>query len=160
MARDVKVFSLAQALVAVTLVVALACEGSACRNRSRSQEGNAMDNPSNSLKNLSRELDLALPATARLVGIERQQGADDLVRAKISMTPAEWAEFATKSPVRPERMRPARPNILGPDEGFWDPNSARELRLGQVERPGSRYLNIGYNSNAGEIAVYIFEHGT
>lgn len=120
-----------------------------------------MNSPSDALQKLSRDLDLPLPTTAHLVGIEREEGADDMVRAKLLMTPAEWAAFAPKSPVKPEQMRAARPNILGPDEGFWDPNRARGLRLGQVERPGSRYLNIGYDdSKAGEVAVYIFEHGT
>jgi hypothetical protein len=113
------------------------------------------------LKDLGRELKLTFPPTVHLSGVVRDNGMDDLVRVKILMTKAEWDIFLSQSPIRLEEMQLARPDILGKDEGFWDPNQAKHLRIGEVQRPGARYLSIAFDdSDPSKVPVYIMEHGT
>lgn len=113
------------------------------------------------LEDLGRELGLAFPPSSRLLGAERDEGMDDLVRVKIVMPRAEWAMFVKTSPVQPEVMDPGTRGFLGPDHGWWDPNRAPGIRTGQAQLPGARYLNIGVDDDGGPVVtVYIVNHGT
>ena len=114
----------------------------------------------NDLASVSQEVGLAFPNGARLVGVDREDG-DGLVEFKVAMTEAEWAQFASTSPVPVDSMAPSSGKQIGPDHGWWDPGKAPGLRAGQTERPGARYLHIAFaRLGDGTVAVYVRDHGT
>ncbi|MFC1642582.1 hypothetical protein ACFL5O_07835 [Myxococcota bacterium] len=84
-----------------------------------------------------------------------------MVCVKVPMTKTEWEVFISQSPIKPEQMRPVRPSLWGPDESFWDPNKAANLRIGETPRPGARFLGTAFDdTNPNAVVVYIIDHGT
>lgn len=114
-----------------------------------------------SLESAGREVGVKFPPAARLVGVHRERGLDDLVAVKVEMAASEWPAFLAGTPVDPKSFRAGERGLLGPDEGFWDPHKARNLRTAEVSLPDARALNIGFDdSRPGIVVVYVVNHGT
>lgn len=110
---------------------------------------------------LGHELNVPLPPSTRVVGVERENGMDDLVSAKLEMAESEWPVFLASTPIQPDAFRPGPRGMLGEDHGFWDPHQAAGLKTAQAPLPGARWLNIGVSSAVnGTVVVYIVNHGT
>jgi hypothetical protein len=117
--------------------------------------------PPDSLSTIGRELGLTFPVGTRLVGVARERGIDDLVELKVEMKAADVESFVAHSAVRFTDFRPGERGLLGPDQGWWDPNHALRLRSAQASLPKGRFLNIGVADGPGDKAmVYIVNHGT
>jgi hypothetical protein len=113
------------------------------------------------LESVGRQLGVAFPAAAKLIGVHREQGIDDLVAAKVEMPATEWPGFLAKIPMERDLFSPGERGLLGPDDGFWDPHQAKGLRTAQALLPGRRTLNIGYHHGRGTVVVvYVVNHGT
>jgi hypothetical protein len=110
---------------------------------------------------LAKQLGLDIPASARVLGVERQSEGDALLRAKLQMTSKDWSTLLKSSSVDPEAMSPGTGGLLGPDHGWWDPHAAKNLRTGQALIAPGTYLNLGFDdSNADPVTVFIVKHGT
>lgn len=113
------------------------------------------------LESVGRQMGLAFPASAKLIGVHRERGADDLMAAKVEMPAAEWPSFLAKTPIDPTLFRPGERGLLGPDHDFWDPHKAKNLRTAEAPLPNARVLNLGYDdSRTSVFAVYVVNHGT
>jgi hypothetical protein len=146
-------------IVLIANIFLLASTLSACRDKGRI-EMNA-DGSAESLDSLGKELDLTFPVSARLLGVERESGMDDMVRLKVEMNAADLAGFLERSPIDPASFRSGPRGFLGQDRGFWDPHRAAQLRTAQAIVAGHRALNIGVDeTRAGVVTLYIVNHGT
>ena len=113
------------------------------------------------LESVSKELSVTFPAGTKLIGVHRERGIDDLVEAKLEIPAADWPGFLASTPIDPSLFEPGGGGGLGPDEGFWDPNKAKNLRTAQVMLPNARGLHIGYDGSRGSVyVVYVVNHGT
>jgi hypothetical protein len=113
------------------------------------------------LKELGARFGLPFPSSARLLGIEREQGMDDLVRFKVELPASDWPALRDALPIPFEYMRAGTRGYFGQDRGFWDPHAAGQLRSGQVIREGARALNIGVDEgHPNKVVLYVVEHGT
>lgn len=105
------------------------------------------------------QLGLRLPAGARVVGASSSTDGDGLVRAKLEMPTAQVSGFVASTQIA--GLEDTEPDVLGPDEGFWDPHHAKRLRYGQTELSGARFLHVGIDETRPETAVvYVMLHGT
>ena len=110
---------------------------------------------------LGRELNVTLPPNTRVIGVERENGMDDLVGAKVEIPDSDWPSFIASTPIKANSFRPGERGLLGEDHGFWDPNQAPGLRTAQATLPGVRALNIGVcTPSNGFVVLYIVNHGT
>jgi hypothetical protein len=113
------------------------------------------------LESVGKEIALAFPAGAKLLGVHRERGADDLVAVKVEMSAADWPSFLARTPIDPTLFRPGERGLLGPNDGFWDPHKAKNLRTAEAPLPNGRVLNIGYDdSRGGYFVVFVVNHGT
>jgi len=112
------------------------------------------------LDDLGQEVGLKFPPSARLIGFNRENGMDDYLQFKVEINAADFPEFQASSPVPEAVMEPGEGGLLGPDQGFWDPNRAKNLRTGQKSLPNARALNIGVAENGAKVYLYIVNHGT
>ena len=119
-----------------------------------------MNEPRNeSLESIGKEVALTFPSSARLIGVHRERGMDDLVAVKVEMDAADWPGFLGRTPVDATLIRPGERGLLGPDEGFWDPHQAKNLHTVEATLPNQRVLNIGYDdSRKGVVVVYVVNH--
>jgi hypothetical protein len=111
---------------------------------------------------LSREVGVTLAPSTRLLGAKRTRGIDDAVFAKVEMTPADWDQLLARAPFRGSDLTTESRGYLEPDDGWWDPSAARDLRAAQVNLAGGRILNVGVDvaSKPGVVVVYLMNHGT
>lgn len=110
---------------------------------------------------LGYELNVPLPPSTRVIGVERENGMDDLVSAKLEMAESEWPGFLASTPIQVDAFRPGARGMLGQDHGFWDPHRAAGLKTAQAPLPGARYLTVGVTAAVnGTVRVYIVNHGT
>jgi len=115
---------------------------------------------SQSLESAGREVAVDFPPSARLIGVHREQGMDELIAVKVEMPAAHWPGFLEGTPMDPKLFEPGEGGLLGPDEGFWDPHQAKSLHTSQAQLPGDRVLNLGYDDSRGDvIVVYVVNHG-
>jgi hypothetical protein len=113
-----------------------------------------------SIASIGKEVAVSFPASARLIGVHRARGADDLIAVKVEMPASAWPAFLASTPIDPTLFRPGERGLLGPDEGFWDPHRAKNLRTAETSLPSSRVLNLGYDDSRGEVVVvYVVNHG-
>jgi hypothetical protein len=113
------------------------------------------------LETLGRDLGLSFPEGTTVVGIERQEGMDDMLRAKLQMSAEAARRFLEHAPVRSDAFRPGVRGLLGADKDWWDPHQAKRLRSGQANLDGARVLNIGVDeARPDAVVVYIVNHGT
>lgn len=121
----------------------------------------AMTHRSYNLVELGRELSVSLPASARVIGVEREEGMDDRIGAKLEIPQSDWPSFIASTPIEADAFDSGPRGMLGQDHGFWDPHQAPGLRTAQASLPGARYLNIGVSAPTnGIVIVYIVNHGT
>jgi len=144
---------------AVVGLFAAACSALGCPGRSR--ERTPPPAADETLVDLGREVGLKFPADARLLGVSRERGIDDLVRFKIEMGAADLPGLMASTPIKPDAFEPGERGLLGPDQGFWDPNRARHLLTGQAVLKNNRALNIGIADGGPQrVILYIVNHGT
>jgi hypothetical protein len=105
------------------------------------------------------QLGLALPSGTRVVGASASSERDGLIQAKLEMPAAQVAGFIANANI--QGLEEAEPDLLGPDEGFWDPHRAGPLRAGEAQLPGARFLLVAVDESRPQTAVvYIMLHGT
>ena len=110
---------------------------------------------------LGSELGVKFPASARLIGVEREDGMDDMTRAKVAIAPADLSAFLASTPLAPSAFAPGSGGFLFGNQDWWDPNSALHLRAAQARLPSARVLNIGIDDGRpGVVFLYIVNHGT
>jgi hypothetical protein len=144
---------------AVVGLFAAACAALGCPGRSR--ERTPPPAADETLVDLGREVGLKFPADARLFGVGRERGIDDLLRFKVEIGAADLPAFMAASPVAQDAFEPGERGFLGPDQGFWDPNRAKHLRTGQAIVKNHRALNIGIADGGPQrVILYIVNHGT
>jgi hypothetical protein len=139
--------------------LAAMCAGLGCPGRSR--ERTPPPAADATLIDLGREVGLKFPNGARLIGVSRERGIDDLVRFKVEIAAADLPTFLATSPVASDAFEPGEGGLLGPDQGFWDPSRAIHLRSGQAVLKNNRALNIGIaDGDPQRTILYIVNHGT
>jgi hypothetical protein len=125
------------------------------------RKSDTAERPANFAPELAREVGLKFPSSARLIGVGRESGIDDMVRFKVELDPHDLAAFIATSPVPPEAFEPGPGGLLGPHQAFWDPSRAVRLRTGQAILKNQRALNIGIDDGRPEVVVlYVVNHGT
>jgi len=145
-------------------VLALSIVQMGCRSSRKDQDDRAVSREakpaSASLDDLGREVGLTFPASARLIGFNRENGMDDYLQFKVEIDAPDLPNFQASSPIPEAAMEPGERGLLGPDQGFWDPSRAKNLRTGQKSLPNARALNIGLAKNGAKASLYIVNHGT
>jgi hypothetical protein len=149
---------LGRVLVATLGVATLLAAGSGCTRRNGGATAPAAQPPS--LADLGRQVGLTFPGGARLLGVSREAGIDDLIRFKVAMNAEDLSQFLAASPLAADAFEPGERGLLGPDQGFWDPSQAAHLRTGQAIVGNHRALNLGIGDAAGRAIVYVVNHGT
>jgi hypothetical protein len=105
------------------------------------------------------QLGLRLPVGTRVVGSSASSERDGQIRAKLEMPVAQVAGFIANANI--QGLEEADPDLLGPDEGFWDPHRAKVLQYGQTALPGARFLHVAIDESRPQTAVvYVMMHGT
>jgi hypothetical protein len=145
--------------LATLLLPLLLAWGTDCRRTQR--EGTTKGPKATALPELAREVGLTFPPKARLIGMARENGIDDILMFKVEIDARDLASFMATSPVPADAFEPGEGGLLGPDHGFWDPSHASRLRTGQTILKNQRALNIGFDDGHGDVvAIYIVNHGT
>ena len=110
---------------------------------------------------LGSELGVKFPASARLIGVERENGMDDMARTKVAIDAADLPAFLASTALAPSAFTPGTGGFLFGDQDWWDPNSALHLRSAQARLPSARVLNIGIDDgHPGVVNLFIVNHGT
>lgn len=79
---------------------------------------------------------------------------------KVELPRRDLASFLATCPVPTDAFAQGSAGLLGPDQGFWDPDHAAHLRTGQVVKNG-RATNVGIDESRSDVAtLYIVNHGT
>jgi hypothetical protein len=91
-----------------------------------------------SLADLGKEVGLTFPASARLIGVSRENGMDDLVRFKVELPRGDLPAFLRSTPIPADEFQAGGGGLLGPDDDYWDPSQVKNLRTGQVQLKGAR----------------------
>lgn len=110
---------------------------------------------------LGRELGLKFPPSSRLLKLERQNGMDDMVRLQVALPTRDLPAFITGSAIRTEQLREGAASCFMPDDEFWDPSRALNMRSFQAALPDARYWCLGIDDGRpGTAYLYIMNHGT
>ena len=108
---------------------------------------------------LASRIGVPLPAGVRIVGATSSDERDGMLRAKLELPPAQVLGFLTAANIR--RLEGAGPDLLGPDDGFWDPHRAGPLRSAEVQLPGARFLLVALDESRSDMSiVYVMAYGT
>jgi hypothetical protein len=141
----------------VAIGLALSCANVNCKSTAKPGPRRTTQE---SLEAVGREVGFSFPATAKLIGVHRERGADDLIAVKVELPATEWQGFLSHVPVDASLFRAGERGLLGPDQGFWDPHKAQNLRTVETALPNGRVLNLGYDDGrASVVAVYVVNHG-
>jgi hypothetical protein len=118
--------------------------------------------PPPSIASLNAELPVHIPASARLLGVHRESGMDDMTEVKLEMSAADLPAFLASSPLADVPLDAwRRHGALGPDHDFWDPDAIAGLRSAQASYPDARSFNLGvYEREPGVVVVYLCDFGT
>jgi hypothetical protein len=117
------------------------------------------EDPMNDIATLSRELMVHIPVGATVLGVDRERGHDDMVRAKFEIDRASFDTFVTSLPMASD-MFSRGPGRLGSDAGYWNPKSTPGIRSAQVILPSGRGLHVGFaDSGDGGVVVFVMNHG-
>lgn len=140
----------------VAIGLALSSANVACKSTSKQAPGQTTQQD---LESISKEVGLLFPATAKLIGVHRERGADDLIAVKVELPATDWPGFLARAPVDASLFRAGERGLLGPDQGFWDPHKAQNLRTVEASLPSGRVLNLGYDDGrASVVSVYVVNH--
>ena len=140
------------AVIAAITPLVLSCDGCAIKRQSQSVD---------TLESVGKEVGVRFPASAKFIGIRRQEGGmDSSFEVKVEIPAADWPGFLASTPIDPKEFGPGGRGLVGGDAGFWDPHQAKNLRTAQADLPDKRVLNIGYDDSRGNlIVVYVVNHG-
>jgi hypothetical protein len=109
---------------------------------------------------LSRELQVSLPNGTRILGVDRESGIDDMVRAKLEVSREDFDELMASIPLMADKFI-AGAGRLGSDGGFWNPRATPGIRYAQRRLPGGRALHVGYaDAGQGRVVLFLINHGT
>ena len=112
------------------------------------------------IASLSHELMVPLPSDARVLGVERQSGLDDMVRAKVEMSRAAFDRILAQLPMARASFSRGK-GRLGADHGFWNPGATPDIRYAQAPLAEGRVLHVGYaDSSHDRVVLFIVNHGT
>jgi hypothetical protein len=111
---------------------------------------------------LNAELPVYIPESARLLGVRRESGMDDLIQVKLEMSAVEFATFVASSPLARQPLESWENNgIWGFDHDFWDPHRVPNLRSAETGYPDARSFRLGIDERKpGVVVVYLVDHGT
>jgi hypothetical protein len=112
------IWSTIVALAVIAAPVSLACKSNAGRRMSEQRQ--------DTLESVGREIAVAFPASATLIGVHRENGIDDLVAVKVEIPAADWPAFSPAP--RSTRVCSARASV-----GC----SVRTTAFGILTRPGT-----------------------
>jgi hypothetical protein len=138
--------------IAALLLVSGGCSFKACSGQT--DDGLAQDLP-----RLSEALGLPLPAQTQVIWAQRQEGMDDMTRAKLRMDKASFSRLAPKLPLAPEQLGEGS-GELGPNHGGWDPEGTPGMRSGEAALPGARFLHYGFAEQDGLVTLFVVNFGT
>ncbi len=101
-------------------------------------------------------------SSARLLGVRRQNGMDDLIQVKLEMSAADLPAFLASSPLAKQPLESwERHGIFGPDHDFWDPHQVPNLRSAATGYPDARSFRLGIDERRpGVVVIYLVDHGT
>jgi len=118
--------------------------------------------PPASIASLNAELPVRIPEGARIVGVHRENGMDDLIELKLEMSAADLPAFLASSPLGQHPLESwGRHGNFGPDHTFWDPGSVPTMRSAETTYAGARGFRIGIDERKpGVVVVYLVDHGT
>ena len=140
----------------VAIGLAIPCENVACKSTAKQAPRQTTQQD---LESIGKEVGLPFPPSAKLIGVHRERGADDLIAVKVELPAKDWPVFLSLAPVDASLFRAGERGLLGPDQGFWDPHKAQNLRTVEASLPNGRVLNLGYDDGrASVVAVYVVKH--
>ncbi len=118
--------------------------------------------PPASIASLNAELPIHIPESARLLGVRRQNGMDDLIQVKLEMSAADLPALLASSPLADQPLEGwERHGIFGSDHDFWDPHQVPNLRSAETGYPDARRFRLGIDERRPEVVVvYLVDHGT
>ena len=118
--------------------------------------------PSATIASLNDELPVHIPEGAKLLGVHRENGMDDLIEVKLELSAADLPAFLASSPLAKQPLESwGHHGIFGPDHTFWDPGSVPTLRSAEAAYAGARAFRIGLDERVPEmVVVYMIDHGT
>jgi hypothetical protein len=109
---------------------------------------------------LSRELQVALPKNTRVLGVNREHGIDDMVRAKIEVSRDDFNQMLSSLSLTLDKFR-SGVGRLGADAGFWDPHATPGVRYAHTRLSGGRALHVGYaETGQARVLLFVMNHGT
>lgn len=108
---------------------------------------------------LSQELGIPIPPEAKVLGVNRESGMDELVRVKLLVPLPSRDKFLAELPIRQDAFRPGV-GRLGSDDAFWNPHATPQIRSATKALADGGYLLIGLADGAGETIVFLAKHGT
>jgi len=113
------------------VVAVLACNRLHRKDRDVTKADNEASRAATTLPGLAREVGLKFPGSARLIGVGRESGIDDMVRFKVELDRTTSPRSLRRLPCHRKRSN-LGPGVAGPDQAFWDPSRAVRLRTGQA----------------------------
>lgn len=120
---------------------------------------NSTPHPDDQAQALSHELGVVIPSEAKVLGVKRESGVDDLVRVKLLLPPGALGRFAGGLPIGLDTLRPGV-GRLGSDDGFWNPHAMPKIRSGSKPLSDGQYLIVGVADGADGTVVFLAKHGT
>ena len=141
----------------MAILLAVAPLFTSCNGCSAKKQAQSVD----TLESAGKEVGVRFPASAKFIGIHREEwGMDSSFEVKVEIPAADWPGFLASTPIDPKEFGPGGRGLVGGDAGFWDPRQAKNLRTAQADLPDKRVLNIGYDDSRGNlIVVYVVNHG-
>lgn len=110
---------------------------------------------------LSAKMWINFPSGTRFLGVRETVGLDDAIFLKIEFDKEQWDHFIATSLLQDEEFSDERRYLLGPNEGWWDPERPQALPTAQAYLPQSKVLNMGVDrSDPTKIVIYLMWHGT
>lgn len=113
------------------------------------------------LQDIERRTGLQFPAGTQLIRHDLATDSDALLRARLSMTPAQWAAFTASLQLPADAFEEERRYLLGTNDGWWTPKTPAALPTTQVPRPDAKVLNLGVDSSQpAQLQIYLVWHAT
>ncbi|MBU4263925.1 MAG: hypothetical protein KKC76_18875 [Proteobacteria bacterium] len=110
---------------------------------------------------LAAKMQLVLPPNAVILGIRETNGLDNSAFLKVQFDKDQWDQFLDASPLRSEEFSDERRYLLGPNDGWWDPERPKVLPTAQAHLAEGKVLNMGVDqSDTSKVVVYLMWHET
>ena len=141
------------------LAIALSFWPAACHSKVDSGMTNSTTRPGDQVSALSHELGVPIPADAKVIGVKRESGMDELVRVKLLVSLASRDKFLAELAIQQDSFRPGV-GRLGSDDGFWNPHATPQIRSAAKALADGRYLLVGLADSREGATVFLAKHGT